>query len=84
MYSVPLTLHSASIFSNANNVVVRGGNFYCVGRDLLIALQGERSSTSFKSSDDNISALDFNRTPEGIIEGAEVVCFGLTTHLRNC
>lgn len=50
-------LHSTSIFPNANNVVVRGGNFYCVGRDLLMAHQGERSRTLLhsKGSDDNIS-----------------------------
>lgn len=54
VYSVPLTLHRVSMFANASNVVVCGGEFYCAGRDILIALQGESPPASFRGSDDNI------------------------------
>lgn len=41
--SIPLTLHSGSIFPNAIDPVVHNGTFYAAGHDVIITRQGEGS-----------------------------------------
>ena len=43
IYSVPLSLHSGSIFNNANNFVVYDGTFYAAHNLVIKKVQGEKS-----------------------------------------
>ena len=43
IYSVPLTLHSGSIFRNASNFVVYDGTFYAAHNLVIKKVQGEKS-----------------------------------------
>ena len=79
IYSVLLTLHSVSFFHNANNFVVRDGTFYAA-HNLVIKRGGK--FFSWLSSEVLIYVLDYDRTPKGIVEGADVVCFD-NGHLKE-